>query len=292
MWYHQLYRKLPFKKQAFQLIRNWNILPPKVFRHLHFEGIFSFNNENGVKVYMCHYGSGFAMETDHFWMGEKACEPFSISAWIYFAQQCDVILDVGANTGTYSLIAASYNSTADIHAFEANKNIAERILINSEINSYNITTHPVAVSNQNGIVSFSKSTSPNDYIAKIVGSDNKGENVPSVTLDSFLPNWNISTTSKWLIKLDVEGHEPEVLLGALEVFKQHQPVFLLEVLTDDVAIKLNQEFNWSGYRFFDIDEEKGYSEISVIKRSSGNNILCVPSAYQNSQLSFLAKGKK
>ena len=49
--------------------------------------------------------------------------------------------------------------------------------------------------------------------------------VPQVTLDSFL--YDVDDID--LIKIDVEGYENEVLLGATEILKTHEPDIFLEL---------------------------------------------------------------
>ncbi len=49
-----------------------------------------------------------------------------------------------------------------------------------------------------------------------------------ITLDSFLQERDIGSVD--LVKMDVETHEPEVLLGASQLFRRCRPVVFLEIL--------------------------------------------------------------
>src|SRR6478735_3778473 len=112
----KFYGLIPLKRELFSTVRFFYIPSERVFRHLYFKGIFTVRIDAKHSFLMQHYGSGFAMESDHFWKGAEACEPYSINLWNKYAQQSDLIFDIGANTGSYSLIAATLNPSAVIHA--------------------------------------------------------------------------------------------------------------------------------------------------------------------------------
>lgn len=70
----------------------------------------------------------------------------------------------------------------------------------------------LAISSETGTTHFS------DYggsstINHIV-NDDQGIAVKKSTLDDFVKQYNYQKTRKYLLKIDVEGHEKEVLLGA------------------------------------------------------------------------------
>lgn len=55
----------------------------------------------------------------YFWGG---CEE---EYWMRFARDCQVIFDVGANVGLYSLLASAVNPQSNIHAFEPTPEMAD-----------------------------------------------------------------------------------------------------------------------------------------------------------------------
>ncbi len=57
----------------------------------------------------------------------------------------------------------------------------------------------------------------------LISSEGDGESVEMVTLDSF----NLDNVS--FIKIDVEGHEIEVLKGARATLERNKPVMVIEV---------------------------------------------------------------
>ena len=98
---------------------------------------------------MINYGGAIEQET--FWYGLfKSWEQDTGWVWKQLCRCSDVIFDVGANSGIYSLTAKAMNNKADVHAFEPSIHIYNRILANSRVNNFNIHCRQVAVSNHSG----------------------------------------------------------------------------------------------------------------------------------------------
>ena len=131
------------------------------------------------------------------------------------------ILDVGANVGFTTLILAAVCPKARIVAFEpvpANIRLLEENLRANGVT--NVTVVRAAVGEAKGTVTMA-GEGPWSVIA---GS---GSDVPVVTLDAWcaehLPDMPID-----LVKIDVEGYEPNVLAGALELMRRWRPRTFLE----------------------------------------------------------------
>ena len=270
-----LYGFVPFKRELFSAIRFFYIPKENIFRHLYFKGKFKIKIDAKHSFLMQHYGSGFAMESDHFWKGVGGCEPYSIDLWKMYAQKSDLIFDIGANTGSYSLIAAALNPSAEIHAFEPVKRTFEKLEFNTQINAFHIHLHNVALSDTEGEIFMSEEGKSNEYTAHVSKIKNVNSySVASRRLDSVLNT--IHYNKKVLIKLDVERHEVQVLLGMGDLFKQLRPVILLEVLDVHMANQLNPFFEHLDYVFLNINEVKGCTPISSVCKSFDNNIFCCP----------------
>lgn len=140
-------------------------------------------------------------------------------------------IDVGANRGIYSykFIKAGYV----VHAFEPNP--SEAAWIRHWAKNYDrLKLHLVALSDKaaNGFLAVPHSDGREvGALGRIVSSSEeqrciKNEKiipVESKTLDSFGFD-NIS-----YIKIDVEGHEYSVILGALETIKNCRPIVIVEI---------------------------------------------------------------
>lgn len=127
----------------------------------------------------------------------------------------DVYIDIGANVGTTTLVAAKTVGLAGVvFCFEPNKSAYLALLENIKINNLNnVMAKQYALGSTEGTVSFSNNN--NDDMNRI--ADSTGGSLVSVAiLDSF--SRHISGIR--LIKIDVEGYEMEVLAGAVETLKK------------------------------------------------------------------------
>jgi FkbM family methyltransferase len=138
-----------------------------------------------------------------------------------------VAVDVGANEGFYSYALARRFGT--VHAFEPNPRLAEEL---ERHRPPNVQVHTVALSSCHGALDL--------YVPLVHGVEQHGwasfnrENLPGAgefhvlhvavhPLDAF------DLEGVAFIKIDVEGHEIEVLDGALQTLQRNRPVVLIEV---------------------------------------------------------------
>lgn len=164
------------------------------------------------------------------------------------------LIDIGAHMGTYSVILSPY--CKHVYAFEA-QNSTYQCLNNSITanNRDNITTYNCALSSNNGEKTLYQvsedgggSTLNKDLIhGKILNS----EIVESKKLDDF------NLLDIGLIKIDVEGHEEDVLRGAEETIKNNNyPPILFEAWPDEwYMIKKKELFDYIlslGYRIYPV----------------------------------------
>ena len=137
-----------------------------------------------------------------------------------------VFLDVGANFGYYSLLAARLGIFDEIHAFEPHPETYKRLLWHIRANNFEgaITPHNIAASDAVRDMSMSKNSDPGN--ALLHKSNGGTVNVSAAPLDSLFSfrGQNICA------KIDTEGHEDEVLQGAADLL-MHNDVFLqIEIL--------------------------------------------------------------
>ena len=138
-----------------------------------------------------------------------------------------LVLDIGANLGTFCVPLAQKIPQLKFHAFEPQRIVSYQLCANVIINSLeNVYTYELALSNESvsvdlampdytaetniGAFSIDKEVRNNEYECKTVNTTDRIDVVP---LD-FLTLNNIR-----LIKIDVEGHELEVLQGGIETIK-------------------------------------------------------------------------
>ena len=92
------------------------------------------------------------------------------------------------------------------------------------------------------------------------------------TLKTFIEDNNIKSID--LMKIDVETHEPEVLLGMGEYLQLFKPTMIIEVLDNEIADRLNTILENFDYLYFNIDDEKNsIRQVAKIEKSDYWNFL-------------------
>jgi FkbM family methyltransferase len=151
---------------------------------------------------------------------------------------CDYILDVGANCGVFSLFAKGRYPESQIYAFEPSPDLQD-ILIKNLYNR-NIFIEPIAVSNFNGECEFfvnSNSQQTNSLIRENIEIFNDAhirvEKVKCITLDEFISNKNIEEID--VLKIDCQGSEYLILQGAKKTI-QKSKYLIIEISFLDTKV--------------------------------------------------------
>lgn len=142
-----------------------------------------------------------------------------------------IIIDIGANIGFYSLLAAKkMQNTGKVYSLEPSKVVLKDLRKNIEVNKYsNIEVFNFAVSDFNGMTDFYRCEDDayNSLIAtpmeKVVSIDR----VNVVTLDDFVKMNNIEKID--VIKIDAEGLDYSILKGAKRALKDFRPIIFAEM---------------------------------------------------------------
>ena len=161
---------------------------------------------------------------------------------LHFLRSDDLFVDVGANVGSYTILACSAVRAKGI-VFEPVPSTFYRLVENIRLNHLDEKVKCInkGLGSHEGNIAF---TSENDTTNHAVASGEKCENainVEVVTLDTAL-NGN----APQLIKIDVEGYETPVLEGAQKTLEKHE---LNAVI---------MELNGSGSRY-------GYDEARILE---------------------------
>lgn len=267
------YSYLPFKKELFSFLRIFNI-SPKIYKHLYFQGIFKVKCANSSFLIQ-HYG--YQLENEIFWAGlTGGWERISMSLWIELCKNSNSIIDIGANTGVYSLVAKAVNSNASVFGFEPVERVCRKFEKNCELNNFNVKCFEYALSNYNGEATIYDTPSEHVYSVavnkNISGlSDFVETKITTKTLSSFIKENSIESID--LMKIDVETHEPEVLEGMGVFLKLYQPTLLIEILNDDVGQKVQSLLSDLDYLYFNIDEINTPKQVYKIEKSDYYNYL-------------------
>lgn len=184
-----------------------------------------------------------------------------------FFDNVRVFLDVGSNTGLYSLVFASrddFNANKKVLAFEPQKIQAEilrkTVLENNWQNQFQV--HELALSNVDGDawINNEGDVSTGASLVNIPGTHGV-ELVRLTTLDNFSAKNRLDSID--LIKIDVEGHEYELLVGGKLTIKKDSPLIFLELSPNTISIGETTRFLISqGYKMYFLESGwvKEYSD--------------------------------
>jgi FkbM family methyltransferase len=267
-----VYDSLPFKARLLPVLRPLR-LPESVYRHLHFHGTITVPTP-GRPIRMQHVAE--EIENELFWEGLPGRrERVSMSLWMRLCPAARCIVDVGANSGIYALVARALNPHAPVLAFEPLPDLHARLVGNAELSRFEILAPRVALSDRSGSASMSGWT--------IGGPGPSTAEVPTARLDELMAERGLPPPD--LLKIDVEGHEPAVLRGMGDLL-QERPTLLLEVLTEQASAQLEPLVQDLGYLVFDLDEEQPPRRVPRLCPSSKwNLLLCQPDVAARLELS-------
>ena len=144
----------------------------------------------------------------------------------------DVVLDVGANSGYYSILCSDLGAT--VVAFEPQHELAAAIRRSAALNGRSIDVHEVACGARAGEATLFESSDPYyggmaTLVADYYTISRPAYTVPVITLDEFCGGRAIAPT---LVKIDVEGFEADVVEGMSEMMRVAQPLVVCEVAFD------------------------------------------------------------
>ena len=217
-----------------------------------------------------------------FWKGAQNFEYTPIFERL--VRNCKSFIDIGANTGYYSLLAAKANPEIIVHAFEPASGpfhfLEQNILIN-DLKS-RVSIHPIALSDQRGEVEFFEILNPEGTFAKYnlsgVGGLKKTHEtqehsvrkmVRAEALDDYRRELNLNHYD--LIKIDTEGTENLVLQGAAEIIRNYKPIIICETLFNKIEAKLEVIMKSHGYGFFNHLNGKLYRTGTIV-RANDNGV--------------------
>lgn len=162
--------------------------------------------------------------------------------------QSGVFLDVGANIGAIALPFARQRPTWRVMALEASRTIHGLLCANALGNRlFNVEAHHAAAAAEQGFLEFPAVplSSAINFGAVAIGDQARvTETVRTVALDDFAP------PETRLIKLDVEGYEPEVLKGSVRLLREQRAIWFSEVIIQqgEATSGLIRTFLDAGYR--------------------------------------------
>jgi FkbM family methyltransferase len=236
--------------------------------------------EPGVKMKL--YGDSVLCEMLLFQNFEEETRAFLKA----FLRPGDIFFDVGANVGFFTLIAARHvGALGKVHAFEPVRKTHARLIENVRLNGLtNVAGHCVAFSDTIGQATITVAGEGFDawnslgkpYMGGVVGT----EVVATTTLDEFVERHSLMGRIS-AIKIDVEGWENRVLIGANRTLSGHDAPLLIVEFTERAARlagsscnELHRALNALGYEIMTFDQQTAaLTLLPVADQYSDTNVI-------------------
>jgi FkbM family methyltransferase len=197
-----------------------------------------------------------------------------------------VCIDVGANQGFYTiLLSRRVGENGTVFGFEPVPLEFKRLKINLWLNRCrNTVLENAALSSASGFTDMnvcigheSRSSfrpPPAEVISRV-----RRIRVPVVALDEYVKRHDIQKID--FVKIDAEGSEQDVLIGASHVLKTSRPLILIEmadVTTLQFGYPAVELYSWietNGFKMFDIAVD-GFLTPAQPKSSYRENMIAIP----------------
>lgn len=184
-------------------------------------------------------------------------------------------IDIGSNLGLRSLTALS--SGRPVYMFEPNKEVNSLNEERCQLNNFrNYKIIELAVSSKNGeeLFYFDKSSYLSSFAKNNISLENivKKESVKTITLDTYF-SLNKITLKNLCIKIDVEGHELEVIKGCQALINNVSPAFIIEINEKgEHIIKIISYFFSLGYEIYELASLGSHKILKQIKLCEDRSI--------------------
>jgi FkbM family methyltransferase len=147
----------------------------------------------------------------------------------------DVFIDIGANMGTYTLMMQKFGvKTFSFEPAKANfKALNINLMLNNFENKAVVYNLGLGSKRSRELFVYDPVNTGASHLNSVEVYDHdtdgrgKMDEVDIVMLDEMIDTMAISTTDRIMIKIDVEGMEKDVLLGAKEFVKKYQDVIIV-----------------------------------------------------------------
>lgn len=191
---------------------------------------------------------GFTLRGDKD-LADSRLESHEAQVFLDHLADADHTIDVGANVGLFTLLAASKG--APVTAVEPSQANVEVLCRNLHENRLHAEVLPVALSRQTGVGELFGGGQGASLVRGWGGMQSTYSRlVPTCTLDGLFAKR--FRNERLLIKVDAEGAEPDILDGGLDLLQASPaPTWIVEIgLTENFANGINPQFVETFERFW------------------------------------------
>lgn len=169
-----------------------------------------------------------------YWRGLDGWEPETLPVFLHLVTPDSTVVDVGANTGLFTLLAARRDSSVTVHAIEPVPRVFDLLTANVSRNeASNVRCHQLALSDREGTATMYVPLEDLPVMASMLPdwrADVETVEVSTRTLDQFVGTLGRSVD---VLKIDAEGTESLVITGGLQTLATDRPFVICEVLAAD-----------------------------------------------------------
>lgn len=153
-------------------------------------------------------------------------ESVELDAFLPRVPKDAMVWDVGANVGIYAVLLGRAASEGQVMSFEPVPETRARLERNIQKNGVeNVTVHPFALSSGDGTATMAVHPEAHGCDQIVTSTDGPVVEVRTMTGDAFAAEHGDAD----VIKVDIEGHEPEFFAGCAEMLRRRKPLLMLEV---------------------------------------------------------------
>ena len=184
-------------------------------------------------------------------------EPLETKLFVNNVQEGDIVFDIGANIGWYSLSVAKERKDVMVFSFEPDVEVFQLLKKTVNYNKFNdkIKLNNLAVGEKEGVVLFE--CEELDMISHVTNkrTENTTE-VRCISLDYFVRKEKLNCVDA--IKCDIEGAEYFALKGAKDTIEKFKPIILIEI-TESWC----NRYNYNPIVIFDFMKHLGYAYYKI-----------------------------
>lgn len=154
-------------------------------------------------------------------------EEYETELFIKNIKKGDIVLDIGAHIGYYTLLAARLvGNKGKVYAFEPDPKNFKLLKKNVKENSYeNVVLVNKAVSDRDGITKlFINNENTGDHRIYNLGGQRNSIQIQTLSLDSFFEN---KPKKVDVIKIDIQGSEVYAFKGARNLIRQNKNIKIM-----------------------------------------------------------------
>jgi FkbM family methyltransferase len=239
---------------------------------------------NGSKPFIMVNDGSDIIANEIYWKGISAYEPQTENIMLKLLKNTEVFFDIGANTGLFTLLAASQSHPIKVHSFEPVDSAYDFLTRSVKESGFdNVTTNQIALSDFDGESTFNLqmtgSTIPLGSSLRQDMGDQQNKRVIKVKtmkLDTYVEQNAVNKID--FMKIDTEGTEDKVLEGGKNAIDKFRPLFLCEVLSNThLEDKLHGLMDSRDYNYYFVQD----SSLEQVEKIVGDpyvvsNYLFVP----------------